>query len=360
MITVPTRRIRWLVAVALLAIGSTACGSSGDGTATAGAAGRGSGGVTKLNVPAGSVSAAQGAFQYSIARGYFTKNKLQVSTPRSAEGQLKQAIVAGSVPFDQLAGGDVLSLFANHSPIQTVACTARDTGYYLFARKGTRTVADLSGKKVGVPSLGGAPQVAMQSYLVKKGLSPDAVTFVPLGSIPNVLAALTAGRIDSGLLSTPFNVKAEQAGLPGLGYATGPPTPYIVNTRWAKSHPAQVTGLLKGFIEGTWAYQTRESDGIPVLAKWLSLDPAKDQATLKRSFEAYLPPIQQPPGRCQAADFAPYVRFLPAGQRAALADLNPMINNSYVDQLVTQHFYDQMKTTYGPLPKGTSIAQVIS
>jgi ABC-type nitrate/sulfonate/bicarbonate transport system substrate-binding protein len=357
MITVPPRRIRWLAAVALLAAGSTACGSAagsaGDGTSTAG-------GVTSVNVPAGSVSAAQGAFQYTIARGYFAKYKLKVATPRSAEGQLKQAIVAGSVPFDQLAGGDVLSLYANHSPVRTVACTARNTGYYLFARKGTRTVADLSGKKVGVPSLGGAPQVAMQAYLVKKGLSPDAVTFVPLGSIPNVLAALTAGRIDSGLLSTPFNVKAEQAGLPGLGYATGPPTPYIVNTRWAKSHPEQVSGLLKGFIEGTWAYQTHESDGIPVLAKWLGLDPVKDQATLKRSFSAYLPPIQQPPGRCRAADFQPYVRFLPANQRAALTDLTPLIDNSYVDRLAAQHFYDQMKTTYGPLPKGTSIAQVIS
>jgi ABC-type nitrate/sulfonate/bicarbonate transport system substrate-binding protein len=357
MIPVPPRRIRWLVAVALLAVASASCGSShGD---TAAASGGGGGGTTSLSVPAGSVSAAQGAFQYAIARGYFAKYGLKVSTPRSAEGQLKQAIVAGSVPFDQLAGGDVLSLFANHSPIRTVACTARNTGYYLFARKGTRTVADLAGKKVGVPSLGGAPQVAMESYLVAKGLSPDAVTFVPLGSIPNVLAALTGGRIDSGLLSTPFNVKAEQAGLPGLGYATGPPTPYIVNTRWAKSHPAQVTGLLEGFIEGTWAYQTRESDGLPVLAKWLGLDPAKDQATLKRSFAAYLPPVQQPPGRCRAADFQPYIRFLPASQRAALADLTPLIDNSYVDQLAGRHFYDRMKTTYGPLPKGTSLTQVI-
>lgn len=351
MITV-SRRVRWRVVIALLAVASAACGSSSGATV--------SGGVTALNVPAGSVSAAQGAFQYTIARGYFTKNKLRVSTPRSAEGQLKQAIVAGSVPFDQLAGGDVLSLFAKHSPIRTVACTARNTGYYLFARKGTRTVADLTGKKVGVPSLGGAPQVAMQAYLVKKGLSPDAVTFVPLGSIPNVLTALTGGRIDAGLLSTPFNVKAEAAGFPGLGYATGPPTPYIVNTRWAKSHPAQVTGLLKGFIEGTWAYQTRESDGLPVLAKWLSLDPAKDQATLKRSFAAYLPPVQQPPGRCQVADFQPYVRFLPADQRAALGDLKPLIDNSYVDRLAGEHFYDQMQTTYGPLPKGTSIAEVLS
>jgi ABC-type nitrate/sulfonate/bicarbonate transport system substrate-binding protein len=355
MITLPPRRIRWLAAVALLAAAATACGSSSGGTA----AGAATDGVTKLSVPAGSVSAAQGAFQYAIARGYFAKNKLQISTPRSAEGQLKQAIVAGSVPFDQLAGGDVLSLFANHSPVQTIACTARNTGYYLFAQKGTRTVADLSGKKVGVPSLGGAPQIAMQSYLVGKGLSPDAVTFVPLGSIPNVLAALTAGRVDAGLLSTPFNVKAEAAGLPDLGYATGPPTPYIVNTRWAKSHPAQVTGLLKGFIEGTWAYQTHESDGLPVLAKWLSLDPAKDQATLRRSFTAYLPPVQQPPGRCRVADFQPYVRFLPANQRAALTNLTPLIDNSYVDRLAEQHFYDQMKTTYGPLPKGTSLTQVI-
>jgi ABC-type nitrate/sulfonate/bicarbonate transport system substrate-binding protein len=316
-------------------------------------------GTTDLSVPAGSVSAAQGSFQYTIVKGYFTKNGLNVTTPLSAEGQLKAAVVAGSVDFDQLAGGDVMDLYAKHVGIKAVACTATDTGYYLYAAKGTGSVAALNGRTVGVPSLGGAPQVAMESYLAARGLAPDAVKFVALGSIPNVLTALTSGRVDGGLLSTPFNSKADAAGLPDLGYATGPPTPYIVNAAWAKANPAIVTSIIKSLAEGTWAYQSDKAGAIGVLAKFLSLDPTKDKAALDRSFQAYLPPVQAPPGRCSASDFASYAKYQPASEQSALADLGPLFDNSYVDSLDKQGFYTGLQKKYGPLPKGTTLTQVL-
>jgi ABC-type nitrate/sulfonate/bicarbonate transport system substrate-binding protein len=341
-----------LVAPLVLAL-AAACGTTGSATTH--------GSTTDLSVPAGSVSAAQGAFQYSIVKGYFAKNGLDVTTPLSAEGQLKAAVVAGSVDFDQLAGGDVLDLYAKHVGIKAVACTANNTGYYLYAAKGTGSVAALSGKTVGVPSLGGAPQVAMESYLVSKGLASDAVKFVALGSIPNVLTALTSGKVDSGLLSTPFNSKADAAALPDLGYATGPPTPYIVNAAWAQANPKIVTSIIASLAEGTWAYQSDKTGAIPVLAKFLGLDPTKaaDKAALNRSFDAYLPPVQAPPGRCDAADFAPYVKYQPAAEQGALSNLGPLFDNSYVDTLDKQGFYTGLQKKYGPLPKGATLTQVL-
>jgi ABC-type nitrate/sulfonate/bicarbonate transport system substrate-binding protein len=341
---------------AILAVVLAGCGSSSGSSAGSTAKGA----TTRLTVPAGSVSASQGAFQYTVKQGFFAKNGLSVTTPLSAEGQLKAAFVAGSVHFDQLAGGDVLDLYAKHVDIKTVGCVATNTGYYLYARKGTTSVAALKGKKVGVPSLGGAPQVAMEAYLVSKGLPADSVTFVPLGSIPNVLTALTSGKIDSGLLSTPFDFRADKAGLPDLGYATGPPTPYVVDAAWAKKNPATVTAILKSLAEGTWSYQTHKDDAISTLGGFLGLDPAKpaDKATLSKSYDAYLPPIQAPPGRCSAAYFAPYTRYQPAGQQQALRNLAPLIDNSYVDALAEQGFYQGLQKTYGPLPK-TSVAAVL-
>jgi ABC-type nitrate/sulfonate/bicarbonate transport system substrate-binding protein len=340
-------------ALTLVVAALAACGSP---STTSGA-----GAPRTLNVPLGSVSAAQGAFQYAVAKGFFARNGLTVTTPLSAEGQLKAAIVAGSVPFDQLAGGDLMDLYAKGVKVKAVACTATNTGYYLYAPRAVTAPRDLVGKTVGVPSLGGAPQVAMQSYLVSKGLAPDATRFVALGSIPNVLTALTSGKIDSGLLSTPFNLRADAAGLANLGYATGPPTPYLVDTDWATAHPDQVTAILKSLVEGTWAYQTHKDDGIAVLGRFLRLDPSDPahRATLSRSFDAYLPPVQAPPGRCRAADFTPYVRFQPAAQQPALRSLDPLFDNSYVDALDKQGFYTGVAHTYGPLPQGTTLAQVL-
>ena len=348
-----------LVLGAVLVVALSACGSSGGG-GTSGNTGTTTS-VTKLSVPSLSVSASQGALQYTIAKGYFTKNHLSVTTPLSSEGPLKASIVAGSVDFDQLAGGDLLGLYAKKVGVTAIACTATNTGYYVYARKGTADLAALKGKSVGVPSLGGAPQIAMEHYLTTKGLAADSVKFVALGSIPNVLTALTSGKIDSGLLSTPFNFRADAAGLPDLGYATGPPTPYIVDTSWAKKHPAVVTNILKSLVEGAWAYQTHESDGITVLGKFLKLDPtvAKNKATLSKSFAAYLPPVQAPPGRCSAADFAPFVAYLPKAQQTALPALAPLFDNSYVNSLNRTGFYTQVQTKYGPLPENTTLAHVL-
>lgn len=357
----PARRRPTAVAAALaaaalaLAVLLTGCGST-DSTASAGGSG-----TTKLVVPTGSVSASQGAFQYTVSKGFFRKNGLAVTTPLSAEGQLKATFVAGSTDFDQLAGGDVLDLYAKHVGIKVIGCTATDTGYYLYARHGTATLDQLKGRSVGVPSLGGAPQVAMEAYLVSKGLAPDAVKFVSLGSIPNVLTALTSGKVDAGLLSTPFNLRADQAHLSDLGYATGPPTPYVVNAAWAKKNPKTVTAVLKSLVEGAWSYQTHKSSAVASLASFLSLDPSKpaDKETLSKSFDAYLPPVQAPPGRCDAADFTPYVRYQPAAEHEALKNLAPLIDNSFVDALDKQGFYQGVEKSYGPLPKKTTLAQVL-
>ncbi|MFI6347423.1 ABC transporter substrate-binding protein [Streptomyces sp. NPDC050560] len=351
----PRRALTAAAASLALTAALAACGDD------SGQAGAGGGSGSALTVPTASVSAAQGAFQYTVKKGFFAENGLRVTTPLSAEGQLKAAFVAGSVKFDQLAGGDVLDLYAKHVKISTIACVAKNNGYYVYAPKGTSSLADLKGKTVGVPSLGGAPQVAMQAYLKSKGLAADSVKFVALGSIPNVLTALTSGKVDGGLLSTPFNFRADKAGLKGLGYAQGPPSPFVVDTDWAKKNRGTVTKILKSLAKGAWSYQTHKEDGVKTLGAFLHLDPAKpaDKETLGKSFDAYLPPVQAPPGRCDTSYFAPYTEYQPAAQQAALKDLKPLVDNSWVDALDRQHFYQKLQKTYGPLPKDTTLAQVL-
>lgn len=82
----------------------------------------------------------------------------------------------------------------------------------------------------------------MQAYLVSHAMAPDATRFVALGSIPNVLVALTSGKVYSGLLSTPFTFRADAAGLPNLGYATAPPTQGCVRGAAARLVAGQGVG----------------------------------------------------------------------------------------------------------------------
>jgi ABC-type nitrate/sulfonate/bicarbonate transport system substrate-binding protein len=256
------RRHRLAFAVpAVVAIAAlTACGSSGAG---AGASGAASGPqkpgtapeTTSLSMPATAVSAADGPLEFTLAGGYFTKKGLTVTVPLSAEAQVKDAVATGAAPLDDLAGSDALDLYAKGEGIETIGCTAASNGFYVYAMSGV-TTANMSGASVGVPSLDGAPQFVMDYFSAGHGTDPSKLTFTPLGSIPNVLAALESGRIDIALLSTPFNLKAAAAGFKSLGYAVGPPTPYVVNTSWAAKNGATITDWIEAFVQGTWAYVT--------------------------------------------------------------------------------------------------------
>jgi ABC-type nitrate/sulfonate/bicarbonate transport system substrate-binding protein len=355
-----------LAAPAALAVVALAACSSGSSAAPSGGTGSGAAAATtgtapetsSLSMPATAVSAATGPLEFTVDQGLFSKQGLSVTVPLSAEAQVKDAVATGAAPLDDLAGSDVLDLLAKGQHVQTIGCTAASNGFYVYAKKGV-TVASLAGKSVGVPSLNGAPQFSMDYFADSNGTDPTKLTFTPLGSIPNVLAALESGRIDVALLSTPFNLKAAAAGFDDLGYAVGPPTPYIVNSDWAAKNGTTITNWMKAFIAGTWQYFTDKKAAQAELAKFLKLNPANaaDAKSLNASFNNYLPPITDPLGECQVSSFTPYVKYFPAAEQAQLKDLSGLVNNSYVEQLYKSGYYQQMQAKYGPVP-GLTLQQV--
>jgi ABC-type nitrate/sulfonate/bicarbonate transport system substrate-binding protein len=347
-----------VVALAACSSGSSAAPSGDTGSGAAAAATGTAPETSSLSMPATAVSAATGPLEFTVDQGLFSKQGLSVTVPLSAEAQVKDAVATGAAPLDDLAGSDVLDLLAKGQHVQTIGCTAASNGFYVYAKKGV-TVASLAGKSVGVPSLNGAPQFSMDYFADSNGTDPTKLTFTPLGSIPNVLAALESGRIDVALLSTPFNLKAAAAGFDDLGYAVGPPTPYIVNSDWAAKNGATITNWMKAFIAGTWQYFTDKKAAQAELAKFLKLNPANaaDAKSLNASFNNYLPPITEPLGECQVSSFTPYVKYFPAAEQAQLKDLSGLVNNSYVEQLYKSGYYQQMQAKYGPVP-GLTLQQV--
>jgi ABC-type nitrate/sulfonate/bicarbonate transport system substrate-binding protein len=362
------RRRRLALALPAIAAATVlaACSSgSGSGATPAAAGGSGSAQAqgsapetTTLTMPATAVSAATGPLEFTVDNGYFTKQGLTVTVPLSAEAQVKTAVATGAAPIDDLAGSDVLDLYAKDQPVETIGCTAASNGFYVFAKKGT-TLSSLAGRSVGVPSLDGAPQFSMDYFADQHGTDPSKLTFTPLGSIPNVLAALQSGRIDVAVLSTPFNLKAAASGFTSLGYAIGPPTPYVVNSQWAASNGATITSWIKAFATGVWAYLTDKKAAQAELAKYLKLNPANvaDNKTLTASFNNYLPPITEPLGECRASSFAPYVKYFPAAEQSQLKDLGKLVDNAYIQQLWNSGFYASLQSEYGPVP-GLTLNQV--
>jgi ABC-type nitrate/sulfonate/bicarbonate transport system substrate-binding protein len=361
------RRWHWpasaaLAVAALAALTACSSGSTDSGSAASAVSSAGKLGTapetTSLSMPATAVSAADGPLEFTVANGFFTKKGLNVTVPLSAEAEVKDAVAAGSAPLDDLAGSDVLDLYAKGQGVETVGCTSASNGFYVYVKKGV-TLSSLAGATVGVPSLDGAPQFAMDYFSGSHGTNPSKLTFTPLGSIPSVLAALESGRIDIALLSTPFNLKAAAAGFTDLGYAVGPPTPYVVNKSWAAKNSGTITSWIEAFDEGTWDYLTHKSAAEAELATFLKLNPdnAADAKTLAASWSNYLPPVTEPLGECRASSFAPYVKYFPASEQAALKNLGSLVDNQYIEQLWKSGFYSTLQSQYGAIP-GLTLRQV--
>jgi len=70
-----------------------------------------------------------------------------------------------------------------------------------------KKVEDLKGKVIGDNSIGGAMDIGMRAMLKRHGLEDKRDYTVVEIEFPNMMAALTAKRVDMGFLTTPFSVE---------------------------------------------------------------------------------------------------------------------------------------------------------
>ncbi|MGO4493197.1 ABC transporter substrate-binding protein, partial [Arthrobacter sp. 2YAF22_2] len=153
------------------------------------------------------------------------------------------------------------------------------------------TSADLKGKKIATPQLGGTQDVALRAWLGKQGYktSPDGGGDVTIDPTENAqtLKLFQDGKLDGAWLPEPWasrlvlqagaKVLVDEKDLWDKGeFVT---TVLIVNKRFAAEHPETVKALLKGHVESV---------------NWLTAAPAAEKASvlnaaLKESGGAALP-----------------------------------------------------------------------
>lgn len=130
--------------------------------------------------------------------GLFQKNGLNVQTEHIAQGSTGlQALIAGDVQVTEVAGADMLSAAANGADVVIVADILPVYIYKLMVNSTIQTSADLSGKKVGISSIGSVDDVANRAAFKLLGVSYGDVSTVPIGQADARVAALVNGTIDA-------------------------------------------------------------------------------------------------------------------------------------------------------------------
>ena len=127
-----------------------------------------------------------------------------------------------------------------------------------------RSLVDLKGKKVAIPSPFSNQSFVMHKLMTDYGMKQDDITFVVLPP-PDMPTSLASGAIDGYFVGEPFCARAELDGIGRVLYYARDIWPnfiscaLVVHEDLIKSNPEVVYDLVRGIAEsGAWAETHRE------------------------------------------------------------------------------------------------------
>ena len=175
-----------------LAVLAAACASPGPTAPTE---------VRTIRLPMGYLPSVQFApFYVADARGYFAEEGLDLEFDYAFETDGVQLVGAEEVPFSLASGEQVLLARQQGLPIVYVFGWWQDYPVAIAApaSSGIEEPADLVGKTVGIPLLGGASYIGYAAMMSAHGLPLDAAMLQVIGFTQ--AEALQAGQIEAAVV----------------------------------------------------------------------------------------------------------------------------------------------------------------
>jgi NitT/TauT family transport system substrate-binding protein len=220
--------------------------------------------------------------------GYLAREGFEaeiISFPSGNEGI--QALMAGETDFAgattvaaALGGGDTVALATLYNTLVM----------RLIARPEIVQPDDLRDKGVGITRLGTTTETAARLALRHFGLEPERdVALVQSGTLPNILAAMDAGRVAAGIASATIS-QARQFGfheLLDIGTLGVPYAAAGISTRrsLAAQQPDRVRRYLRAVMAGAHRLIDDKPYAFNLYRKYMSVD---DAELLEENYEFYV------------------------------------------------------------------------
>lgn len=257
-----------LAALALLA------GCGGTAAAPAGTAAGGSRPVP-FKVAVAATSAPYGAYLTAQARGYYTQEGLDVQFEKMTGNIATDALMSGGIQVSTSGTTAMVAIFKG-APLREIYTGEDHTPYFLVARKGIVSAADLRGKKVAVEARGDSGELSTDLYLEEHGLKPTDVTYIPVGyGAPDRLAALTSGAVDAApLMNLDVNKISKQIAaheyIVLANYSRDVPlqlTGSATSLAMIHSHPAEIQAFVTATMMGALYFHAHQNFAVGLLVK---------------------------------------------------------------------------------------------
>ena len=210
-----------------------------------------------IRLPMGFTPSVQFApFYVAVDKGYFAAEGLAIDFDYSYETNGVQLVGAGTLPFAVVSGEQVLLARAQSLPVVYVMAWFQKFPVAVIAKAsaGLKTPADLRGKRIGTPELGGANFIGLRALLAKAGVAPSEVTISAIGY--NQAPALQAGQVDAAVVysnNEPIRLAAQGEQLSTLNvgdYVSLAANGILTNEDTIAKDPNLIRAFLRAFAHG--------------------------------------------------------------------------------------------------------------
>ena len=140
-----------------------------------------------------------------------------------------------------------------------------------------RSLQDLKGKKVAIPSLYSNQNFVFHKLMEDYGMKPEDISFIVLPP-PDMPTSLASGAIDAYFVGEPFCAKAELDGIGRILYYARDIWPnfiscaLVVHEDLIKDHPEIVQDLVRGIAQsGAWA-ETHRAEAAKLASPYFRQD----------------------------------------------------------------------------------------
>ena len=229
-----------------------------------------------VKLPVGYVPDIQFAPLYvAIDKGYYKDEGLDVALDYSMENDNTVLVGTGDLTFAIVSGEQVLLARAQQLPVVYTMCWYQQYPVGIAAKtsSGIKTVADLRGKKIGLPGLYGSSYIGAMALLDSAGLTQQDVTLDSIGY--NQVTALASGQDDAVVIyvaNEPLELAKE-----GIDYTLFKTSDavdlvgngLITNEKTLKENPELVRKMVRATLKGIQYTKDHPDEAFTISEKYV-------------------------------------------------------------------------------------------
>jgi ABC-type nitrate/sulfonate/bicarbonate transport system substrate-binding protein len=297
--------------------------------------------ATKLSFPFTPISAASLPWWIAKEARFYEKYGLDVDMIYvGASPVIIQAMLGGQAFVGAGGGPPLVTNVLQGGDIVQVATTVPYAIQSLIVKPDIKTLADLSGKRIGISRLGAIPHFTLQAIVKMHNI--QGINIVQTGTTTQAITSLSQGSVDGIITSAPFTFRLMKDGYREL---VGPKEFKKAGVEFliqglvarksiaAKNREATI-GLIKATMEGIKHIYLNEKQTKAVLAKYTrQTDPEILDQTYKFAVDIFIKDPTVTPSSIQPIVQQSAQFNLVEAKLASNTPMSAYYDNSYVDDL---------------------------